>query len=292
MTLTQLRYFVTTCKFMNMTEAAEELHVAQPSLSNSIKALEREFNMQLLFRNKRTISLTSEGAFFLEKAQALLKNADEMVEQMRDIVTKRNHIQIGLPPMIGSVLYTPVINDFRKQYPEIDIELFEQGSMATINMLKNGELDIALVVIDDAYNVEGIRVMPVMEAEVYLAVPEGDPLAEKEKVTFRDIRDRDVIMYKDGYYLRKIIEEQFLKENISPNIVLNTNQLYTTGNMVRHKIAVGFMFKDVIAQEQHLIGIPFEDPIILHIGLIWKKESYLFSDVAKFIKFVSSIPAC
>ena len=194
--------------------------------------------------------------------------------------------------MIGSVLYTPVINDFRKQYPEIDIELFEQGSMATINMLKNGELDIALVVIDDAYNVEGIRVMPVMEAEVYLAVPEGDPLAEKEKVTFRDIRDRDVIMYKDGYYLRKIIEEQFLKENISPNIVLNTNQLYTTGNMVRHKIAVGFMFKDVIAQEQHLIGIPFEDPIILHIGLIWKKESYLFSDVAKFIKFVSSIPTC
>ena len=251
MTLTQLRYFVTTCKFMNMTEAAEELHVAQPSLSNSIKALEREFNMQLLFRNKRTISITSEGVFFLEKAQALLKNADEMVEQMRDIVTKRNHIQIGLPPMIGSVLYTPVINDFRKQYPEIDIELFEQGSMATINMLKNGELDIALVVIDDAYNVEGIRVMPVMEAEVYLAVPEGDPLAEKEKVTFRDIRDRDVIMYKDGYYLRKIIEEQFLKENISPNIVLNTNQLYTTGNMVRHKIAVGFMFKDVIAQEQH-----------------------------------------
>ena len=76
MTLVQLKYFQTVCKYNNITRASNELHISQPSLSNAIKDLEKEFGISLFYRFSKGLVLTEEGSLFLEETNHLLEHAD------------------------------------------------------------------------------------------------------------------------------------------------------------------------------------------------------------------------
>ena len=77
MKLHQLQYFCAACRYGNITKAADELHVSQPSISMAIRDLEREFGLSLIQRTNRGFSVTKEGAYFYEKAEILLEQAEE-----------------------------------------------------------------------------------------------------------------------------------------------------------------------------------------------------------------------
>ncbi|MFR3347575.1 MAG: LysR family transcriptional regulator, partial [Christensenellales bacterium] len=76
MKISQLRYFMTVCRYNNITKAAEELYVSQPAISSSIKDLETEFGVKLFYRQNNKLLLTDEGEYFLDKVTDILGAVD------------------------------------------------------------------------------------------------------------------------------------------------------------------------------------------------------------------------
>lgn len=284
MKLTQLQYFIAACQHNNITAAANELHISQPSISNAIRELEQEFGVELLCRTNKILSRTQEGEFFFRRATDLVAQAELLKQQMCDFGTQKNNVRIGIPPMIGAILYPPMLQAFRQSYPNINLDVSEEGSVETIRLVSENILDVALVVTDTLDN-DHMNVIPLCDAEVYFCVSKNNPLAREKTVSMDMIRDEPIVMYRDGYYLRKLILGRYSQMGITPKIVLNSNQLYTSRNMVLTGLASAFLFRNVAEREEGIIGIPLSQPITLHIGLIWKKSQYLYSDVAKFINF-------
>ena len=99
MKLTQLEYFCVAARYHNITKAAKELFVTQPSISNAIKALEEEFGVNLFFRNNNKLTLTPEGEIFYKSAEELLAHADSVESEFHELRKKVTPIRIGIPPM-------------------------------------------------------------------------------------------------------------------------------------------------------------------------------------------------
>ena len=128
MTLIQLKYFQTICKYNNITRASAELHVSQPSLSNAVKELEREFGVSLFTRRSRGLELTPEGRYFLDEADKLLEQAEQLTTNMKHMSTTDRTLTLGLPAMSGSLVFTDLLRTLYARSPGTHIQVMENGS--------------------------------------------------------------------------------------------------------------------------------------------------------------------
>ena len=145
MKLTQLEYFCVAARYHNITKAARELFVTQPSISNAIKALEEEFGVNLFFRNNNKLTLTPEGEIFYKSAEELLAHADSVESKFHELRKKVTPIRIGIPPMLGTIYLPELYLSLNESFPNVDLRLFEFGSIKACNLVLEEKLDIAIV---------------------------------------------------------------------------------------------------------------------------------------------------
>lgn len=139
MTIAKLEQFLAVCQFQSVTRAAEYLHISQPSVSASVRELEREFAVNLFRHEGRKLILTAEGSFLKEQAQTLLKQYDTLCWQMRDLGNQKNLFRIRIPPMAGTIFFPQLYKAFEAQYPQITLSITECGSLQAEKLLLHGE---------------------------------------------------------------------------------------------------------------------------------------------------------
>lgn len=284
MKLHQLQYYCAACRNGNITKAANELHVSQPSISMAIRELENEFGVMLLQRNNKGFSVTQEGKYFYERAMSLLEQADELNQMMCDMGNQRKRINLGIPPMIGTFLFPKMYKEFKKYYPEIMLNSREGGSRYLIEMLDDSVLDFAIVPInqlaEDSYNI-----LRLTETETVFCVSRNHPLAGRETVSMEQIKDEPLIMFNDGFYQNQVIKERFETEGYRPRILHYSSQFYTIKEFISDEITAGFMFRDIAETVPEIRGISLENPIYIQIGLVWKRNQHMFHDATRFLDF-------
>src|SRR5579859_6421660 len=146
MELRQLHYFVVLARALNFTKAAETIGIAQPALSQQIRALEHELGVTLLDRTSRRVSLTDAGAAFSRRAEQLLADADEARLEMQEFAgLRRGKIAVGVVPNLGETWLAHLVADFHQQYPGIEIALIEETTLPLLDFLLRGQLDLALL---------------------------------------------------------------------------------------------------------------------------------------------------
>ena len=157
MKLNQLVYFCQACASGSISRAAEELHISQPTISMSIHELEDEFGVQLMQRNNKGFVLTEAGRVFNKQGLHILKQAQYLQDSMQDFNVHHTPIHLGIPPMIGTILFPPLYEGFHRAYPQIKLESREGGSQELLSLVDKGGLDFAIVtsnlVEHDAYKV-------------------------------------------------------------------------------------------------------------------------------------------
>lgn len=196
MELRQVRYFIMVAEELNFTRAAQRLHMAQPPLSQQIKALEAELGFPLLLRTTRHVELTAAGKFLNARFSDLLEELNRTVAEASEIASgARGVIRIGF---VGSASYD-VLNDvmayMRKHLPDVRVHVESELLTPQIeDRLKRGELDMAIVrppVTSGDLELEELRSDPFL-----LAVSSDDPLASStEPVDLADLRDRIFVSY-------------------------------------------------------------------------------------------------
>lgn len=288
MKLYQLRYFTAVCRYGYVTRAAEELHVTQPSVSNAIKELEDEFSVNLFHRINNRLSPTKEGLYFLDQATKILELADSTTSMMEELGSRKKQIKIGIPPMIGTFLFPKLFTAFRKKYPNIDLELVEGGSPDSLLAVENDAIDLA-VIITNGIKKPDIHIEPLCSTEFMFCVGRDHPLAGRAYVTFEDIKDESLILFKNGYFQNSFVRSRFAEINAEPNIILYSNQIITMKNLVREGVVCAFLIRNVTHDEGGISSIPIEPPIPIEIGVIWRKNKRHSSDTIQFIKFVNEM---
>lgn len=284
MTLKQLEYFLAVCKYENITRAAENLHVTQPSITTSIKNLEEYLGVELIDRSSKKISITQEGKLLAKRALDILKRVEDASEEIRDFGTmKKRIIRIGVPPMIGSFLFPEIFIEFSMKFPDIELKVVENGSLETKRLLENDEIDAAFIILESYDQTE---VKPIVKTEVQFCVNMENKLAQKDVISMEEIGCEPVIMLKEGFYHNRVVRERYSNSKVKPNIIYYSNQLDTIKSFVKSNIGSAFLIREIVNHENEIKSIPLKNPIEVNIGLVWKKKRYISEATRKFIDFL------
>ena len=263
------------------------MKVSQPNITVAIKKLETELGILLFDRSQKQLSLTPEGAVFLNRIETALRCIEDAVLEVNDYKQlQKGTIKIGIPPMMGAYLFPRIFSGFQHLHQGLDVLLFEEGSMSIREKLERDELDFGIVIITNVPAM--INVLPMSRSQLMVCVPEESPLAKRETIMPKDIARSDLIMMKAGSYLREILQERLRQWKITPNVVLESSQIVTIKGLVSHGVGIAFLLDFICDSTLGIKAIPLSEPIYVDIGLAWKKDRYVSKAAQAFIDFCGS----
>ena len=197
MKLQQLRFFITVADELGFSKAADKLHVAQPSLSVQIKALEEELGVRLLERDKHHVFLTQAGRRFQQHARSLLAMAETAKFEARCAAAgEMGSLDFGYTAsaMFSSVL-ARVIRQFRERYPQVLLTLHELTSVEQFHGLLEHKLDIGVLRRPDIRTPVGLQISEWHRTSLVVALPHDHALARRQSLTLAELKGDSFIMY-------------------------------------------------------------------------------------------------
>jgi len=194
MELRHLRYFVAVAEELHFTRAALRLNMAQPPLSQQIRALEEELGVQLFVRTRRSVALTDAGHALLERSREMLATAQALPQQLQRVARGEvGLLRIGFSSTLPlTKVLRDVVADHRRSHPDVALNLREMHSQLQFDSLRRGELDVGLVRYNERAP-EGIRLRLLRRDPLRLVVPAGHRFAPRKSVSIADCRDEAFI---------------------------------------------------------------------------------------------------
>ena len=288
MEIRTLRYFLAVAREENMTRAAEQLHVTQPTLSKTLKALEDELGKKLFTRHAFSIRLTEEGVLLRNRAEDLVSMADKITQEFvtLDDITGGD-IYLGLAESYQIRTLARAIRAFRGQYPGLRYHITSGDTEQVTEKLDKGLLDFAVL----AEKPDGGKYEYLMfpEADVWgLVFPASDPLAQKEVITADDLMGLPLFCSEQSW--RNDIP-RWCGEGIRDLNLAGSFRLSFNGSMfAREGLGYLLTFDHLIdtSPDSGLVFRPLFPRLENRLYLIWKKYP-TFSPIAeRFVKHLRS----
>ncbi|MDQ0412836.1 LysR family transcriptional regulator [Mesobacillus stamsii] len=284
----QLAYFVQVAKDNSFTVAAKNLHLSQPALSKMIKKLEEELGVQLFDRSEHKMALTDVGEKLFEEGQKLLLEMDSITEAIQDTKNLRTgNVSVGIPPVIGTSYFPPLIANFRKKYPGINLSIIENGAVTVYEMVEKGFVDLGLVILPKLS--DQIEYIPVTVDEIVLIVHNDHPLAEKETVVFEDLKDETFALLDDTFLLHHHVIKACREAGFEPNIYFKSSQWDFLTELVCLNQGISILPRPILARfnSKNIKQIRIDHPEMKwRIAVIVKKQRYISFAARKFIEYI------
>ena len=258
MTLLQLQYFKTLAHVLHYTQAAAQLHIAQPSLSYSIKELEKELGIKLFEKDSRHIRLTIYGEQFLSYVERALSMLDEGVNVLQQMADHAQQIvRLGYFHSISASLIPSIMLGFYDQSANQNIRFqFEEAtSFDLYQQLKKGELDLAFCLHKD----EELESVIIMRQPLYLAVPEYHPLADRKSVRFEDFAQEPIVMLDKPSSLRTQLDQIYKGYGVTPNVVFEVRECNTALQYVALRFGISILPQVPTMENEKVAVIPIQD---------------------------------
>lgn len=211
MTLRNLEIFVSVAKSGKMSTSANELHIAQPTISQAISELEKEYGVLLFERLSRKLYITEAGKQLLSYAQNILMLTDEMEKQMKNL-SENKVVLIGATITVGKCVLVDIVKSFEETYPNIKVEVTIDNTETIESMLLNSQLDLGLV--EGSIKSTELVVTPAIPDELVLVCSPKHKFARKQSIDLEELRDQQFILRESGSGTRKLFEEKVQQANI------------------------------------------------------------------------------
>lgn len=243
MRMSHLRYFVEISHTKNITMAAKNLHLSQPSLSFAVKTLEDELGIALLVRHPKSVSLTDAGEKFAVHAERIIGSA----EHLSDLMHRHSHLlagnlRLGILWIGGYMNLLKLLNEFRSNSPAVTYELTFDGSDSLIQNLLNRRLHGAFVISSPAVlkSQEEIYSFKFSTEEYMFIVPKVNKLSEFASISIKDLANETIIMPSEKTLLHRQLALMFHDAGITPQVLCSTSQPDIVGQLTGESLGVGF----------------------------------------------------
>jgi LysR family hydrogen peroxide-inducible transcriptional activator len=274
MELHQLRYFCAVARTGNFTRAAENQHIAQPSLSQQIHKLEDELGARLFDRLPRFARLTESGKAFLPRAEAILRRVDEarteIQEQSRAAV---GTVYVGSIPTIAPYFLPLVLARFAGRYPGVSVRVIEDITSVLLDHLHRGRVDLVLLALP--VRGEELQFEELFRESLFACLPESHRLASRKTIGLAEIRDEPFLLLKEGHCFRENALAACRRSRIDPNVIFESGHFSTILAMVATGMGVSVV--PAMAVSEHS-GCRFvrlrEDGMARRVGLVQLRHRY------------------
>lgn len=280
MTLQQLRYAVCIANEKSMNKAASRLFITQPSLSSTIRDLEEEIGLQIFLRSNRGIVITPEGEEFLGYARQML----EQYRLMEERFVKREKFKKKFS--VSTQHYTFAVQAFIQMAKEFGMETFEFAVHETktyevVENVKNQKSELGILYLDD-FNQKAIRkilsdneleFIELFQCGIYVYLWEGNPLAEKERIGFEDLKNYPCLSFDQGTHSSFYLAEEVFSTYEYKQIIKANDRATMLNLMVGlngYTLCSGIICEDLNGDKYRAIPLGTEDK--MRIGYIKKKK--------------------
>lgn len=216
MELRHLRYFLAVADARSFTIAAQRLHVAQPALSQQVRALEAELGVTLIDRGARTRGLTPAGTRFAVRARGMLREAEVAAEEMAAFAgAQRGRVRFGSAlQSLTEGRVARILADFHRLHPGLRVSFREAHTGPLLRRLAHGRLDLALVhlgkgaegpLLKTGFEGPPIQVERLFEEPLVLAVGPRHRFARRRHVRWKDIASEEFISFGAGSTIRELV---------------------------------------------------------------------------------------
>ncbi|WP_225847125.1 LysR family transcriptional regulator [Streptomyces sp. HPF1205] len=248
MQLQQLAYFVAVADTRHFTRAAEQVHVSQPSLSQQIKALERELGAQLFSRARGHITLTDAGEALLPLARRILADADTARQEVQELAQlRRGRVRLGATPSLCTGLLPDVLRAFHDRHPGIALLIEEGGSHDLVRELARGALDLALVVLPLPSPSPALTTVELFQEDLVVVSSARAP-APRSPLRVADLEGLPMVMFRHGYDLRDLTLAACRAAGFEPYLTVEGGEMDAVLGFVRAGLGLGVVPATVAAR--------------------------------------------
>lgn len=278
MDIQQLVYFSKVAEFQNISKAAEVLYVTQPALTRAVKKLEEELDCKLFTRKGKTIVLTDSGRLLQERSQALLQMMRGVKSEVGGLGRgKKTAVTIHLRCISG--LFFDILGSFLEQDDSIEFHILQDDDTG----INNGDYDLLLYPSAQSTASRYNRIL--FREEVFVALPESDPLAQAEELWSRDLLDRPYVGISDKRYFYKSTSRWWKDNQFPREIALYCDGMAAVRNLVRDRGYISHI-PQYTWLEKDLKGVvlrPLADArFYRYICMTWNGDGYMNHAVRRF----------
>ncbi|MFY8095018.1 MAG: LysR substrate-binding domain-containing protein [Niveispirillum sp.] len=201
MNLRDLRYLIAVADHRHFGRAAEACHVSQPTLSGQIRKLEEMLGVTLFERTNKSVIPTPAADQIVPLARAAVEKADaitSLAQGWRDPFA--GSLRLGVIPTLGPYLIPRVLGPLRRDYPELDLVLWEDVTDNLLARLRRHELDAILMATTE--DQDDIQSLPLFDEPFLLVLPEAHPLASQTMIREDQLPEVEMLVLADGHCLR------------------------------------------------------------------------------------------
>ena len=280
----RINTFLTVCKHMNYTMAAEELHITQPAVSLHIHFLEEHYHTKLFVLEGKRVQLTKEGSI-LKHAMTTMKH-DQIILQEKMATQEERNLNFGATRTIGDYVMPDKIQIFKLKYPMARIQMIVDNTKSLLHKLDSGEIDFALV--EGYFPKNEYDYLEIRRAR-FIAVAEPNYANALQNCTLDVLLKESVILREQGSGTREILERQLRQHNYSLQDfakIMEIGSILAIKSLVSSGLGITFLYEDAVSAELEaglLKEILISDfSVHNNFTMIWRKNSLYFAQYQGF----------
>jgi DNA-binding transcriptional LysR family regulator len=269
-----LAAFVEVAEGGSFTQAAERLHLSQPAISKRISALETQIGQALFDRVGRTVSLTDAGRTLLPYARKTLQDIEDArraLSQLDGQVSGR--LSIGTSHHIGLHRLPPVLGQFTREYPQVDLDIHFMDSEIACQAVLAGTLELGIVTLPT-------QALPLLQCRVVWPDPlavvaaADHPLAHRRQVSLAQLAEHPAVLPDEATYTHRIVTRALESEGLKPRVRLATNYLETLKMLAGIGLGWSVLPESMLDGTLTRLNVP---RLRLHreLGLVWHQRRTL-----------------
>lgn len=287
MELRQLKSFLRVAETLNFSEAAKSLCMTQSTLSQQIKQLEADLDVQLLIRTSHNVALTEAGTELIRFARQAIDSAELCRTRINDLKTVRcGKLNIGVTYSFSSIL-TETLVTFMKCFPNVRLNIYYRPMSELMEMLRSRTVDFVLAFRPNDLMTD-INSRVLFQSHLSAIVGDGHPLASQDKVTLSQLSSYHFAMPAKGLQARNAFDKIAHHYGLNLNIRIELNEVDILLKLIRQNRLVTILAETSADSEAGIKAIPIDTPENEMAGCVHTlKDSYHKKSMYEFLDLLS-----
>ncbi|MET3617586.1 DNA-binding transcriptional LysR family regulator [Peptoniphilus olsenii] len=283
MTIRDLEIFIEVVRTKNMSGAAKNLNISQPTVSHAISQIENEYNVKLFDRISKKLYITDVGLRLYNSALVLLREFEDTIIFLHGS-SKSHNINLGVSSNFGSNLLLEIVNEFEEKNKEASVRVYVDSRENLLNKIKSGEMSLAIV--EGEAGIEKTTSIPFFKDKLVVISNENYSFGDKKCLNAEDLKDRTFIMGEFDENSKKIFLNYLKGKNISIDLkyICQNNDMVL--NIIKNSdtISLGsrYFLRDKNLKMHEFCDLEIER----NFNIIYHNDQILKKDIKSFIDFI------
>lgn len=282
-TINKYEVFLKVVEFGSLSQAAAYCNYSQSAVSQIIRSLEKELQVTLLTRSHAGVRLTSDGKSLTPYIEELARSFDLLYRKTREIHgIESGMVRIGTFSSISTHILVPILDDFRKEYPNIRIELHHGDNKTIEDAIGRGIVDLGFANLPVSKDFEAI---PIYTDPFVIVMPEDHPLAKEEEISLEELSAEPVVLFEEA--TRKEAYGILLEHDIQADIHYQSSDDPSILAMIERGMGLGYMGRLILTDTPYRVIAKKTDPQhFRHIALAIKDRKMAPRTALLFLEYV------